>query len=45
MIGDFQKKIIMIADFQKMFIGNVKKLVPNIFDKEKYVVNYEKLQL
>ena len=28
-----------------MFIGNVKKMVLNVFDKEKYVLNYEKLQL
>ena len=26
-------------------IGNVKKLVPNFFDKEKYVIHYENLQL
>ena len=26
-------------------IGNVKKLVPNFFDKEKYVLLYENLQL
>ena len=26
-------------------IGNVKKLVPNLFDKEKYMIHYEKLQL
>ena len=26
-------------------IGNVKKLVPNFFDKEKYVIQYENLQL
>ena len=25
-------------------IGNVKKLVPNFFDKEKYVLHYENLQ-
>ena len=26
-------------------IGNVKNLVPNFFDKEKYVLHYNKLQL
>ena len=26
-------------------IGNVKKLVPNLFEKEKYVLHYENLQL
>ena len=26
-------------------IGNVKKLVPNFFDKEKYVIYYENLKL
>ena len=24
-------------------IGNVKKLVPNLFDKEKYIIHYENL--
>ena len=35
----------MIADFYNIPIDNVKKLVPNIFDKEKYVLHYENLQL
>ena len=26
-------------------IGNVKKLLPNLFDKEKYVIHYENLKL
>ena len=26
-------------------VGNVKKLVPNVSDKEKYVISYENLQL
>ena len=26
-------------------IGNVKKLVPNFFDQEKYVIHYENVQL
>ena len=36
---------IKIADSYSNSIGNVKKLVPNIFDKEKYVLHYENLQL
>ena len=32
---------ILIADFHNIPIGNVKKLVPNFFDKEKYVLHYE----
>ena len=34
-----------MADFYNIPIGNVKKLVPNIFDRKKYVINYENLQL
>ena len=36
----------MLPNYQIIFnipIGNVKKLVPNYFDKEKYVRNYENL--
>ena len=33
-----------IADLYNIPISNVKKLVPNFFDKEKYVI-YENLQL
>ena len=36
---------IKIADFYNIPIGNVKKLVPNFFDKEKYVLHYENLQI
>ena len=36
---------LMIADFYKIPIENVKKLVPNIFEKEEYVLHYENLQL
>ena len=36
---------LLIADFYNISISNVKKLVPNIFDKEKYVFYYENLQL
>ena len=31
--------------FYKIPIGNVKKLVRNLFDEEKYVFHYENLQL
>ena len=34
-----------IADLYNTPIGHVKKLVPNIFDKEKYVCHYENLGL
>ena len=31
--------------FHNISIGNVKKLVHNFFDKEKYVLHYENMQL
>ena len=34
-----------IADICNISIDNVKKLVSNFFDKEKYVLHYENLQL
>ena len=34
-----------IADLYNIPIGNVKKIVSNFFDKEKYVIHYENLQL
>ena len=34
-----------IAYFYNIPTGNVKKLVPNFFDKEKYVIHYENFQL
>ena len=40
MLSEYQLKI---ADLQNIPIGNVKKLVPNFFDKEKYVIHYENL--
>ena len=40
MLSDFQLKI---ADHFNIPIGNVKKIVPNFFDKEKYVIHYENL--
>ena len=42
MLSEYQLKI---ADLCNISIGNVKKLVPNFFDKEKYVFHYENLQL
>ena len=42
MLSEYQLKI---ADLYNIPIGNVKKVVPNIFDKEKYVLHYENLQL
>ena len=34
----------MVSDFYNILIGNVKKLVPTFFNKEKYVLHYENLQ-
>ena len=42
MLFEYQLKI---ADLCNIPIGNVKKLVPNFFDKEKYLIHYENLQL
>ena len=42
MLSDYQVKI---ADLYNIPTGNAKKLVPNFFDKEKYVIYYENLQL
>ena len=39
--GQYQ---LMIADFYNIPIGNVKRLVTNLVDKEKYVLQYEHLQ-
>ena len=41
-LSDYQLKI---ADLYSIPIGNVKKLVPKFFDKEKYVLYYQNLQL
>ena len=35
----------MIFDFCNILISNVEKFVPNFFDKERYVLHYENLQL
>ena len=42
MLPECQSKI---ADLYNIPIGNVKKLISNFFDKEKYVHHYENLQL
>ena len=42
MLFEYQLKI---ANLYSIPIGNVKKTVPNIFDKEKYVLHYKKLQI
>ena len=42
MLSEYQLKI---ADLYNIPNGNVKKLVPNFFDKEKYVIYYENLKL
>ena len=41
-LSDYQLKI---ATSYNIPFDNFKKLVPNFFDKEKYVINYENLQL
>ena len=41
MLSNYQLKI---TDHYNIPIGNVKKLVPNFFDKEKQVIHYENLQ-
>ena len=42
MLSEYQLKI---ADLYNIPIGNAKKLLPNFFDKEKYLLHYENLQL
>ena len=37
--------LLKIADGYNISIGNVKKLVTIFFDKEKYVLHYQNLQL
>ena len=41
-LSEYQLKI---ADLYNIFIGNVEKLVPNFFDKEKHVLHYKALKL
>ena len=40
-LSDHQLKI---ANFYNIHIANFKNLLPNVFDKAKYVLNYENLQ-
>ena len=42
MLSEYQLRI---TDLQNISIGNVKKLVPNFFDDEKYVIHYENVNL
>ena len=42
MVPDYQLRF---ADLYNIPIDNVKKLLPNFFDKEKSVIHYENLQL
>ena len=42
MLYEYQLKI---ADFYSIPIGNVRKLLPNFFNREKFVLHYENLQL
>ena len=42
MLSEYQVKI---ADLCNIPIGNVKKLMPNVFDKERYVILYENFKL
>ena len=41
-LSEYQVKT---ADLYNIPIGNVKTLVPNFFDKEKYLLHYDNLQL
>ena len=42
MLSEYQLKI---DDLYNISTGNVKKLVPNFFDKGKYMIHYENLKL
>ena len=42
MVSNYELKI---SDFYNIPIGTVKKLEPNFFDKENYVLHFENLQL
>ena len=42
MLPEYQLKI---DDLCNIPIGNAKKLLPNFFDKEKYLIDYRNLQL
>ena len=42
MLSSYQ---LIIIEFYSIATSNVKKLFPNFFDKEKYLLHYENLQL
>ena len=42
MLSNYQLKI---TDLYNVSISNAKKLVPNVFNKEEYVIDYKNLQL
>ena len=42
MLSEYQLKV---ADLYNILIGNVKKLLRTFFDKERYVIHHENLQL
>ena len=42
MLSEYQLKI---ADLYNIPIGNVKKILPNLFGQEKYLIHYENLQI
>ena len=42
MLSDYSREIL---EREKMTIGKVEKLIPNLYDKEKYVLHYRNLQL
>ena len=42
MLPSYQLKV---TNFYNIPIGTVKKLVPKIFDKQKYVLHYDNLQI
>ena len=42
MLSEYEQKI---ADLYNICGCNAKTLLPNLFDKEKYVIHYENLQL
>ena len=42
MLSNYQLKI---AELYNIYIGNVKKFLPNLFDRGKYVHHYENLEV